>query len=131
MACATKLTLARPRHSIAPASTSFPLGPETQFEDAAAIPLAFLTAAIGLIRNLAIPVPEPSEDGGVPRIPAGEEKTAVLVYGAGGTVSGCWRQSRFGRRTDMSELCYIAGWSLRCSARQSELPPSVPLPRDH
>lgn len=54
--------------------------------DAAGVPLAFLTAAIGLIRNLGLTLPE-APAGEVPKIPIeGEHKTSLIVYGAGSTV---------------------------------------------
>lgn len=50
------------------------------------MPLAFGTAAIGLIRNLGIALPD-TPPTGVPEIPMdGEKKTSVVVYGAGSTV---------------------------------------------
>ncbi len=43
---------------MAPAATTFPLGPKTSFEDAATLPLAAMTAAIGLFRRLGIAAPD-------------------------------------------------------------------------
>ena len=57
--------------------------------DATTACLAFGTAAIGLIRNLGLNLPN-APNGEVPKIPVdGEHKTSLIVYGAGSTV-GIW-----------------------------------------
>ena len=43
------------QYSIAPASTTFPIPDSTTFEDAATLPLAVMTAAIGLFKRLELP----------------------------------------------------------------------------
>lgn len=48
-----------------------------------------MTAAIGLLRNVGLDIPEETEsiNGTVPAIPtADDKKTSVVVYGAGSTV---------------------------------------------
>lgn len=44
-------------YSIAPAWTTFHLGPNTKLEEAATVPLAYMTAAIGLFARLGLPTP--------------------------------------------------------------------------
>ncbi|KAM0746333.1 GroES-like protein [Meredithblackwellia eburnea MCA 4105] len=64
--------------SVAPEGTTFHLGPKSSFEDAAALPLAYGTAAIGLFKRLGLPTPdEPSTAS--PPIP-------ILIWGASSTV---------------------------------------------
>ncbi|TNY21205.1 chaperonin 10-like protein [Rhodotorula diobovata] len=63
-------------YTISPQNTVFHLGPKTSFEDAAALPLAYITAAIGLFKRLKLP--EPGEEG--------DRDGAVLVYGGATTV---------------------------------------------
>ncbi|KAL8290175.1 hypothetical protein RQP46_003114 [Phenoliferia psychrophenolica] len=64
-------------YSVSPAGTAFHLGPKTSFEDAAALPLAYMTAAIGLFRCLGLPAPDEK-----PSSPP----TPVLIWGASGAV---------------------------------------------
>ncbi|KAH8110042.1 chaperonin 10-like protein, partial [Phellopilus nigrolimitatus] len=45
------------QYSVAPASTTFPLPESTTYEEASTLPLAVMTAAIGLFKRLAIPEP--------------------------------------------------------------------------
>ncbi|GAA6057442.1 hypothetical protein JCM3770_002466, partial [Rhodotorula araucariae] len=54
----------------------FHLGPNTSFDDAAALPLAYITAVIGLFKRLKLP--EPGQEG--------DRQGAVLVYGGATTV---------------------------------------------
>ena len=68
-------------HSLSPANTVFPLGPNTRFEDAATLPLAVMTAAIGLF--VRIGAPEPSADGTSNPDAAGK---GVLIWGASSSV---------------------------------------------
>ncbi|KXS20778.1 GroES-like protein [Gonapodya prolifera JEL478] len=68
-------------HSVCPASTTFPLGPNTSFEDAATLPLAAMTAAIGLfVRLKAV---EPTVDGEPNPEAAGR---GVVIWGASSSV---------------------------------------------
>ncbi|KAI9034528.1 chaperonin 10-like protein [Hyaloraphidium curvatum] len=67
--------------SVCPAWTTFPLGPKTTFEDAATLPLAAMTAAIGLFVKLGMV--EPTADGK----PNPEAKgKGVLVWAASSSV---------------------------------------------
>ncbi|GAA5947211.1 hypothetical protein JCM3775_007596 [Rhodotorula graminis] len=63
-------------YSVSPDNTAFHLGPNTSFEDAAALPLAYITAAIGLFKRLQLLEPGQS----------GDRDGAVLVYGGATTV---------------------------------------------
>ncbi|BGP39198.1 hypothetical protein JCM10449v2_003136 [Rhodotorula kratochvilovae] len=63
-------------YSLSPSNTAFHLGPNTAYEDAAALPLAYITAAIGLFKRLKLPEPEQEGDRGA----------GVLVYGGASTV---------------------------------------------
>ncbi|KXS17186.1 GroES-like protein [Gonapodya prolifera JEL478] len=68
-------------HTVAPASTTFPLGPTISFEDAAVVPLASLTAALGVFQKLRLL--EPSVDG----MPNPKTKgQGVLIWGASSSV---------------------------------------------
>ena len=50
-------------YTVAPASTTFPIPESVSFEDASTLPLAVMTAAIGLFVVLGIPEPpKPGED---------------------------------------------------------------------
>lgn len=60
-------------------ATTFPLGPNTSFEQAASLPLAVVTAALSLF--CALWVPEPPAYGFA--LPTGE---AVIINGAGSSV---------------------------------------------
>ncbi|GAA6014869.1 hypothetical protein JCM10207_002207 [Rhodosporidiobolus poonsookiae] len=64
-------------YSVAPVNTTFALGPKTAFEDAAALPLAYGTAAIGLFKRLGLPTPDEPVQSGHP---------ALLVWGGATTV---------------------------------------------
>ncbi|GJN89643.1 hypothetical protein Rhopal_002630-T1 [Rhodotorula paludigena] len=63
-------------YSVSPSNTAFKLGENTSFEDAAALPLAYGTAAVGLFKRLGYP--EPGADGA--------RDGALLVYGGATTV---------------------------------------------
>ncbi|KAK4055710.1 hypothetical protein OIV83_000256 [Microbotryomycetes sp. JL201] len=63
-------------YTVSKEPTTFPIRDNTTFENAAALPLAYATAAIGLYKRLGLPTPdEPATD-----------KTPILVYGAATTV---------------------------------------------
>ncbi|KAI5118213.1 hypothetical protein M0805_004703 [Coniferiporia weirii] len=51
------------QYSVAPASTTFPIPESTSYEEASTLPLAAMTAAIGLFRALDIPEPPSSGTG--------------------------------------------------------------------
>jgi NADPH:quinone reductase-like Zn-dependent oxidoreductase len=63
------------------AVTTFPLGPKTSFEEAATVPLAAMTAAIGLFIKLGIP--EPDESGDLPKV---TDPEPILIWGASSSV---------------------------------------------
>ncbi|GAA5841465.1 hypothetical protein JCM11251_007147 [Rhodosporidiobolus azoricus] len=64
-------------YSVTPTNTAFQVGPNSSFEDAAALPLAYITAAIGLFKRLGLPTPD---------APAKEDHPAVLIWGGATTV---------------------------------------------
>ncbi|KAJ3333396.1 hypothetical protein HDU93_008573 [Gonapodya sp. JEL0774] len=68
-------------HSLSPSWTVFPLGSHTSFEDAATLPLAVMTAAIGLFVKLGLH--EPLPDGSPNPKAKGQ---GVLVWGASSSV---------------------------------------------
>lgn len=68
-------------HSVCPAWTTFPLGPKTTFEDASTLPLAVMTAAIGLFVKLGLV--EPAADGSANPEAKGK---GVLVWAASSSV---------------------------------------------
>jgi NADPH:quinone reductase-like Zn-dependent oxidoreductase len=63
-------------YAIAPASTTFLLPPNISFESGAGLPLAFITAAIGLYQMLGLPLPTTP----------GVKDQAVLIYGGASAV---------------------------------------------
>ena len=68
-------------HTVCPSWTTFPIGPKTSFEDAATIPLAAMTAAIGLFVRMDLPEPHP--DGSANPKAKGH---GVIVWGASSSV---------------------------------------------
>jgi len=64
-------------YTVSPAISAFHLGSNTSFEEAAALPLAYITAVIGL--HLRLGLPEPGST-----LP--EDAKTILVYGAATTV---------------------------------------------
>ncbi|KAH8111485.1 chaperonin 10-like protein [Phellopilus nigrolimitatus] len=65
------------QYSITPASTTFPLPDSTSFEEAATLPLAVLTAAIGLFVDLGLP--EPPAPGAAP-LPSASQLHSQTYY---------------------------------------------------
>lgn len=63
-------------YSVSPSNTAFHLGRNTSFEDAAALPLAYSTAAIGLFKRLGLSEPDQP----------GQRDGALLVWGGATTV---------------------------------------------
>lgn len=61
--------------------TTFPLGPKTSFEDAATLPLAFMTAAIALFIMLGLPEP----NSNAPSTDQSASKT-IVIWGGGSSV---------------------------------------------
>ncbi|GAA5860524.1 hypothetical protein JCM8547_000330 [Rhodosporidiobolus lusitaniae] len=64
-------------YSVSPVNTAFHLGPKSSFEDAAALPLAYITAVIALFKRLGLPTPDE---------PAKDDHPALLVWGGATTV---------------------------------------------
>ncbi|BGP15126.1 hypothetical protein JCM10213_006541 [Rhodosporidiobolus nylandii] len=64
-------------YTVSPANTAFHLGEKSSFEDAAALPLAYITAAIGLFKRLGLPTPDE---------PAKADHPALLIWGGATTV---------------------------------------------
>ncbi|TDL25370.1 GroES-like protein [Rickenella mellea] len=67
-------------YTVAPSGTTFPLGPNTSFEDASTLPLAVMTAVIGLFVNLGLP--QPPESGFAPA----RDDHAIIINGAATSV---------------------------------------------
>lgn len=64
-------------YAICPEHTVFRIPPEMTYEEAATIPLAAFTAAVGLYRNLGLPAPWERSDDHYP-----DRKTALVINGA-------------------------------------------------
>lgn len=86
-------------YAVAWAHTTFHLGQQTSFEEGAAIPLAAMTAAVGLYIRLGLPQPW---------TPA-TETTPLLIYGAGSAVGAYTVQ--LARRSNIHPLICVAGKS--------------------
>ena len=65
-------------YAIAPANTTFHIPPSTTFEESSTIPLAAMTAALGLYHDLNLPTP-------LARVQEGK-KLPLLIYGASSAV---------------------------------------------
>ncbi|TDL25380.1 GroES-like protein [Rickenella mellea] len=63
-------------YTVAPSTTTFPLGPNTSFEDASTLPLAAMTAAIGQFVRLGLP--QPPESG----FASARDDYATIINGA-------------------------------------------------
>lgn len=72
----------------APSNTTFHLGPNTKLEAAATLPLAYMTACIGLFLRLGLPAPSFSPGSATPTYPFSGHNGSlpVLIYGASTTV---------------------------------------------
>ena len=66
-------------YTVALAANTFPIGPKTTYEDAATLPLAVMTAAIGLF--VALQLPTPPESGLAPPTDQG-----IIIYGSSTSV---------------------------------------------
>ncbi|KAL1762802.1 chaperonin 10-like protein [Schizophyllum commune] len=67
------------QYTVAPASVTFPIPDNTTFEEAATLPLAAMTAAIGLFVRLGIPAPETPEA-------VSNAGKAIIINGAASSV---------------------------------------------
>ncbi|KAJ3045925.1 hypothetical protein HDV00_006191 [Rhizophlyctis rosea] len=90
-------------YALAPDWTTFHLPKSISFEAAATIPLAALTAAIGLFVDVQAPAPYD------PKKPAEGEKVPVLIYGAGSAVGAFGAQ--FARLAGLKPIIGVAGAS--------------------
>ncbi|KAF2235872.1 GroES-like protein [Viridothelium virens] len=70
-------------YTVCPANTVFHIPDDVSFEEAATIPLAAYTAAIGVYLNLELPLPWERRDA---RAPRGGRKTPLVVNGAASAV---------------------------------------------
>lgn len=91
-------------YAIAPASTTFGIPDSTSFEDAAAIPLAAMTAAVGLFVSLGLPEPwgAGAKDGKREK-PFGP----IIIYGAASAVGAYAIQ--LAKRAGLGPLLCVAG----------------------
>jgi NADPH:quinone reductase-like Zn-dependent oxidoreductase len=69
-------------YTVAPAHTSFHIGSNTSFQDAATLPLASMTACIGLFRFLQLSEPP------IKPFSESRKEQAILINGASSTVGG-------------------------------------------
>lgn len=88
VAAFTRFGGAYAEYSVAPAHTVFHLGPKTTFEEAATVPAAYTTAAIGLVRDAGLELVEDPNSTELATLAGSAEgkKTSLLVYGASSTV---------------------------------------------
>lgn len=84
-------------YAIAPASTTFPLPPQTSFEAAAGLPLSAMTAALALYQALRLPLPT------VP----GKKEIPLVVYG-GATAVGAYA-IQLARLSGLGPIIAVAG----------------------
>lgn len=84
-------------YALSPAHTTFHIPKYTSFEEAAAIPLAAMTAAVGLYLRLGLPQPFTPAKGAIP----------LVVYGAASAVGAYAMQ--LARRSNIHPLICIAG----------------------
>ncbi|KAK3995248.1 alcohol dehydrogenase [Cladorrhinum sp. PSN332] len=87
-------------YGVAWAHTTFHIPKETSFEDAAALPLAAMTAAVGLYLRLSLPQPWSPEVPSLPEIP-------LIIYGASSAVGIYALQ--FALRSNIHPILCVAG----------------------
>ncbi|KAK4166840.1 alcohol dehydrogenase [Cladorrhinum sp. PSN259] len=87
-------------YGVAWAHTTFHIPKETSFEEAAALPLAAMTAAVGLYLRLALPQPWSPE---VPTL----KETPLIIYGASAAVGIYTLQ--FALRSNIHPILCVAG----------------------
>ncbi|KAH8880616.1 GroES-like protein [Thozetella sp. PMI_491] len=84
-------------YSVVPASTTFPLPPNISFDAGATLPLAFMTASLGLYQNLQLPLPT---------IP-GKKDIPIVIYG-GATAVGAYAL-QLAKLSKFSPIITVAG----------------------
>ncbi|KAF5575536.1 alcohol dehydrogenase [Fusarium pseudocircinatum] len=89
-------------YAIAPANTTFRLPQNISFEQAATVPLASMTAALGLYQYLGLPYPWVTEEYISDRPP-------LVIYGAGAAVGSFAVQ--LARKSQLHPLICVAGQS--------------------
>ncbi|KAK3346578.1 alcohol dehydrogenase-like protein [Lasiosphaeria hispida] len=106
-------------YAIAWAHTTFPIPPETSFEDAATLPLAAMTAAVGLYQVLNLPQPwDPIPGAGpppaayppppvAPVLPEAHHDIPLVIYGASSAVGFFTLQ--LARRSHIHPIICVAG----------------------
>ncbi|KAH8647331.1 chaperonin 10-like protein [Xylariales sp. PMI_506] len=72
--------------AVCPANTVFHIPDSLSFEEAATIPLAAYTAAVGLYHHLRLPMPFERSDGAAAATSSSEEKIPLVVNAASGAV---------------------------------------------
>ncbi|KAK4244343.1 chaperonin 10-like protein [Corynascus novoguineensis] len=89
-------------YSLAPQHTTFHIPKETRFEEAAAIPLAAMTAVVALYQHLALPQPWtlPLPDNKAREIP-------LVIYGASSSVG--FYALQFAQRSNIHPILAVAG----------------------
>lgn len=92
-----------PNHSLAEASTTFHLPARTSFEEGATIPLAAMTAAVGLYARLGLPEPWAKVHAARPAAAQG----GVVVYGAASAVGAF--AVKLLARADVHPIIAVAG----------------------
>lgn len=88
-------------YAIAPASTTFLIPDNISFEQAAALPLSGMTAALALYRHLDLPKPEPWPQN------SGTDKPGVLIYGGASAVGAYALQ--FVKLSGLSPIITVVG----------------------
>ncbi|KAJ5949833.1 hypothetical protein N7454_001417 [Penicillium verhagenii] len=84
-------------YAIAPAHTTFHIPAKTSFEEAATLPLAAMTAAVGLYQRLDLPLPwNPTK-----------EQTPLVVYGGASAVGAF--ALKFAKLSNIHPLIVVAG----------------------
>lgn len=85
-------------YAIAPAHLTFHIPPSTSFEEAATIPLAAMTAAVGLYQHLQIPPPW---------VRATDKRIPLIIYG-GSTAVGAFAL-KFAKLSNIHPIITVAG----------------------
>ena len=96
-------------YGLAPSSTTFHLPKKTTFEEGAAIPLAAMTAAVGLFVRLGLPEPWTGgrTDGAIKDSASATQTGPLLVYGAASAVGAYAIQ--LAKRAGVGPIIAVAG----------------------